>query len=112
LRAQGVADAGKRRFQIALDVVGKRLEWRDVDDLRLVLELAGEALAQQRVDGREKGGKGLARPGRRRDQGVAASLDRRPRLRLRRRRHAEAALEPGGNRRVKEGRWVHDSLAW
>ena len=109
LRAQGVADAGKRRFQVTLDVVRERLQRRDVDDLRLVPELAGEALAQQRVDRREKGGERLARPRRRRDQGMAAGLDRRPRLRLRRRRRAEASIEPGGDRRVKQRRWVHDS---
>ena len=39
LRAQGVADAGKRRLQVTLDVVRERLQRRDVDDLRLVLEL-------------------------------------------------------------------------
>ena len=40
LRAQGLADAGERRLQIALDVVGQRLQRRDVDDLRFVGERA------------------------------------------------------------------------
>ena len=45
LRAQGLADAGKRRFQVALDVVRERLQRRDVDDLRLVRQPALQALA-------------------------------------------------------------------
>ena len=38
LRLQRGADAGERRFEVALDVVRQRLERRDVDDLGLVRE--------------------------------------------------------------------------
>ena len=36
LRAQLLADAGERRFEVLLDVVRQRLQRRDIDDLRLV----------------------------------------------------------------------------
>ena len=46
LRARSASrDAGERRFEIALDVVRQRLERRDVDDLRLVVELRPRAPA-------------------------------------------------------------------
>ena len=73
------ADAGERRFQVALDVVRERLERRDVDDLGLVRQPAVEPLAHQRVDRGEEGGERLAGAGRGRDQRVPAGLDRRPR---------------------------------
>ena len=34
------ADAGERRLEVALDVVGERLERRDVDDVRLIRQAA------------------------------------------------------------------------
>ena len=58
------ADAGERRFEVALDVVRQRLERRDVDDLGLVREPVRERLAHQRVDGREEGRERLAGAGR------------------------------------------------
>ncbi len=101
--AQSVADARQRRFQVALDVVGQRLQRRDIDHLRLVGEHAFEALAEQRIDRREECRQCLAGPGRGRDQGVPAGLDRRPGLRLCRRRCGKAAGEPRGKRGVKQG---------
>ena len=59
--------------------------------------------AHQLVDRGEEGGERLARAGRRGDQHVPPGLDRRPRLRLRRRRRGEAAREPVGDRRVEDG---------
>ena len=100
--AQLLADAGQRRFEIALDVVGERLERRDVDDLCLVRKLAGDALPHQIVDRRHEGGEGLAGAGRRGDQRMAAGLDQRPGIGLRRRRGGEAGLEPGGDGRMKQ----------
>ena len=50
------ADAGERRLEVALDVVGQGLERRDVDDLRLVPEPALDALAHQIVDRRHERG--------------------------------------------------------
>ena len=83
--AQLLPDAGQRRLEVAMDVVRQRLERRNVDDLRRVGQPPFETLPHQFVDRRQEGGERLARAGRRRDQGVAASLDRRPGFGLRRR---------------------------
>jgi hypothetical protein len=73
------ADARERRFQVALNVVGQRLQRRDVDDRRFVGQRTIDALPHEIVDGRKESGERLARAGRRRDQHVATRLDRRPR---------------------------------
>ena len=107
LGAQRRADAGKRRLQVTLNVVRERLERRDVDDLRLVPEPPLQPLAQEPIDRREKGGKRLPGSRRRGDQRVAAGLDRRPSPRLRCRGCSEATIEPSGDRRMKQGKWLH-----
>jgi len=112
LRLEALADAGKRRFQVALDVVRQRLERRDVDDLGFVLEAAVEALPHQAIDGGEKGRQRLARPGRGGNQHVPAGLEGRPRLCLCRRGRGKAALKPGGNGRMKQGTWRHGAELW
>jgi hypothetical protein len=101
------ANAGERRFQVPLDVVRQRLEWRDVDDPGLVRELIGQSLADEPVDRGEEGGKRLAGAGRCCDQDVIACLDGRPCLRLRFRRLREGGIEPGGHRRMKQGWSFH-----
>ena len=111
LRLQRFANAGQRRFQIAVDVVRQRLERRDVDDLGLVREAAVEPLPHQRVDRREKCRQRLAGAGRRGDQHVAAGLERRPRLRLRRGGRGEALIEPGGDGGMKHGTGLTGSSA-
>ena len=106
--AQLLADAGERRFEVAMDVVRQRFERRHVDDLRGVGELAVEALPREIVDRGEKSRERLARAGRRGDEGVASGLDRRPRFGLRRRRRGEALGEPVRDRRMEQGaygRW-------
>ena len=100
---QFLADAGERRLEIAVDVVRQRLQGRHVDDLRLIGEPALEPLPHQFVDRRQKRRQRLARPGRRRDQRMPLGLDRRPRLRLRRRRRAEGLAEPPGDGGMEEG---------
>jgi hypothetical protein len=72
LRTQSRADAGKRRFEVAVDVVRQRLQGRDVDDLGLVLEAAIEPLSHQRINRRQKGCQRLARTRGCRDQHVPA----------------------------------------
>ena len=106
-RLQRGTDAGERRFQVAPDVVRQRLERRDVDNLGFVLEPMRERLAHQGVDGREEGRERLAGSGGRRDQHMPAGLERRPGLRLRRRRRGEAVVEPVGDGRMKQGHFVH-----
>ena len=107
LGPQSLADPGERCFEVALDVVGERLQRRDVDDLGLVPEPAVQSLPHEGIDRREKGGERLAGSGRSRDQRMPARLDRGPRVRLRRGRRSEVTLEPGGDRRVKQGGCVH-----
>ncbi len=91
-------NALQRRLQVEVDVVGQRLQRRDVQHPGLVRQLAavGQALAQQAVDGGEEGGERLARAGGRGDQGMAAIEDLRPGLRLRRRGRTEAAAGTSG----------------
>ncbi len=101
------ADAGDRRFEILLDVVGERLQGRDIDDLRRIGERAVEALAHQPVDRREEGGERLARPRRCGDQRVLARLDRRPGLRLRRCGLGKMAREPVRDSGMKQVRGQH-----
>ncbi|MNF39886.1 hypothetical protein D3C84_208810 [compost metagenome] len=103
LALQFGADAGQRLLEVEADVVGQRLERRDVDHAAAIGQLAadGQAFAHQRIDGGEEGGQGLARAGGRRDQGRTAGADRRPGLDLRRRRRAEALAKPGRNRGMK-----------
>jgi hypothetical protein len=102
LSPQRRTDALQRRFEVALDVVGERLERRDVDDLGLVGQPAFEPLADQIVDRRHEGGQRLAGSGRRRDEDVAALLDGRPRLRLRGGRRGEVLREPAGDGWMKQ----------
>ena len=104
---QFLADAGQGTREIAVDVVGEGLQRRDIDDLGLIGQAARQPLAQQPVDGGEKGGERLAGARGRGDQGVAPGLDRRPSLRLGAGRGPEAALEPGGKGGVKAGERVH-----
>jgi len=58
-------------------------------------------MPHQTVDGGEKGRERLARAGWRGNQHMPAGLEGGPRLRLRRRRRGEAAVEPRGNGGVK-----------
>ncbi len=106
-RLQLRPDAGQRRFQVALDVVGQRLQRRDVEHLGGVGERPLHALADQRVDRREEGGQGLAGAGGGGNQGVPAGLDGRPGLSLRRGGRGEAAGEPGCDGRVKQPEGIH-----
>ena len=76
------ADSRERLLEVALDVVRQRLERRDVDDSRHVVELPGHALAHERIDRRQKRGQRLARAGRRSDQRMPAARDRGPRVDL------------------------------
>ena len=84
------ADAAERRAQVLLDVVGERLQRRDVDEAGAV----GGRLGDHPVERPQEGGQRLARAGRRADQRVLAGGDRRPCLRLSRRGGVEGALEP------------------
>ena len=98
------AEAAQRRAQVALDVVGERLQRRDVDQPRAVLAGRRRRRRDEAIERPEERGERLARAGRRADQHVLAGRDRRPRLRLRRRRRLERALEPVADQRGEGGR--------
>ena len=114
-----VANAGQRCLEIDRDVVGQRLQRRNIDDRGLLGQAAGEALAHEPVDRGEERGQGLAGTGRRRDQGMPAGTNRRPGIALGRRRGGEGLCEPRRNGRmegIEGGRSGHRydmrRLAW
>ena len=84
-----------------MDVIGQRLKRRHVDDLRLVLEAILQSLANESIDGAEKGRQGFARAGRCGDQHIATRFDGWPSFSLRRGGGSEALLKPRGNRGMK-----------
>ena len=103
-RAQPVrpcGDAAQRRLQVALHVVGQRLERRDIDDAHRVIERPGLRLADEFVDDGQKRGQRLAGPGRRGDQRVSARLNARPRPGLTRGRRGKRRREPAPHRGQK-----------
>src|SRR5262249_8756455 len=81
----------------------------EVEDRGLGLEAGGEPLPHQAIDGGEKGRERLARSGGGGNQHVPPGLEGRPSLRLRRRGRSKAALKPGGNGRMKQGTWRHET---
>ena len=91
-------DAGERCAQIALDIYGERLEWRDVEDARAGDRVARGGIADQVVDGGEEGREGLARAGGCDDEGVAPGPNRLPREGLSGCRRGERRLEPRAGR--------------
>ena len=86
----GVPDADERAAQVALDVDGQRLHRRDVEDPAALLPLLGDGLGGEPVERPEERRQGLARAGRRDDEGVPATADRLPGPLLRCRRRDEA----------------------
>ena len=89
-------EAGQRRAQVALDVVGEGLDRRDVDDAR-----AFARLAHHPIEARQERGERLAAAGRRRHQRVVAARDAGPAVDLDGCRGAETLREPGA-RRLRE----------
>jgi hypothetical protein len=81
----GGEDLRQRVLEVALDVVGQRLQRGDVEDVGVVLELAGYGLAGELIEAPEEGRERLARAGGRREQDVLARGDGRPRPALHRR---------------------------
>ena len=77
-RAQFLGDSAQRRLEIALDVVGQRLERGYVNHLHRIGERAADGFAHQAIDGRKKCRQRLAGTRGRGNQRVAAGLDRGP----------------------------------
>ena len=108
-RCGGIADPGQRRAQVALDVVGQRLERRDVEDADRARRARGSAsgcrVGGEPIERPQEGGECLAAAGRGVDQRVLAGGDRRPAARLGLGRGLEARLEPvaDGARERRQG---------
>ncbi len=83
-----------RGRQVRVDVAAQRLERRHVDDADLVGQRRLQPFGEQFVEGDQERGQRLAGPGRRGNQRVPALADRRPALRLSRRRRAERGGKP------------------
>jgi len=101
-----LANTDQRIFQVDPDVVGERLERRDVKHRDAVAKLAALRVAKEAIDRPHKRGQRLAASGRRTEQhvmawGRIASGDRRPPQRLRGRGSCKPLSEPGANRRMK-----------
>ena len=103
----GQPDAGQRRPQVALDVVGQGLERGDVQDADVAGLPAGRrraGVAGQPIQAPQEGGQGLAAPRRGVDERVLPGADRRPALGLGLGRRLEARLEPVADRRRERAR--------
>ena len=100
-------DPPQRCAQVALDVVGERLQRRDVDQPGRSPGVLGEGVGREAIEAPEEGGQRLPRAGGGRDQDVVGGGDGRPRLALSGRRLGEGGLEPrpdaGGERRQRHG---------
>ena len=90
----------KRHVEIFLNVVTEGFERRDIQDLGLVLELAGKRLAHQAINAREKGRKSLAGTRGSANQGSFFGQNVGPALLLRFRRGAEFPSKPFRNERM------------
>ena len=99
-------EAAQRSPQIALDVVGERLQRRDVDEARSRLARR-RALTHELVECPEERRERLARACRCRDQDVLAGCDRRPGLGLGGRWGLEGVLEPRADLWRKCAEWHH-----
>jgi hypothetical protein len=94
-------ELAERRLEVALDVVGQRLERRQVEDRGLIGERPRQAAADELIEAGQERGQRLARAGRRRDQDVVAGGDLGPAVALRGGRLAEAVAEPARDERVE-----------
>src|SRR5690606_27400807 len=105
---QLLSDASQRPLEVEVDVVGQRLERRDVHYLSGVRQFSagGQPLTHQLIDRGEKRGERLARTGRRRHQSRAPAANRRPSRHLRRRRPGKSTAKPGLHRWMKANQRV------
>ncbi len=90
-------DPLQRQLEVLVDVAAQGLEGRDVDDVDSVAELAFSRPVHEPIEGRQERREGLARAGRRGDEGVAPRDDLRPPLLLCSGGPFEGLLEPGAN---------------
>src|SRR5215472_28781 len=91
----------QRYFEVLLDIVAQRLERRNVNDLRPVVQLSRQGLANQLIDADEKCCESLAGACRSRNQSAFPRQDVRPALNLRFCRRAETSGKPIPHQRVR-----------
>ncbi len=97
LEAPGkIRNAFQGNLQIAIDVVIERFQRRYVQDLH---SGGNRILPPQSVKAGKERGQGLARSGRRQDEGILAGSNGRPTLPLRRRRPSQGMAKPLPDRR-------------
>jgi hypothetical protein len=94
-------DLGQGFDEIALDVVGQRLERRDVHDAGALRQSAVQRGADEGVETREEGGQSLAGSSGRGYEGMPALRDGFPTLDLGIGRRIEATCKPGPDQRVE-----------
>src|SRR5207302_7293134 len=108
LRNSQRAQLGEGLEEVLADIVRQRLEWRDVDHLRLARKRV--PLTDHRVEAGEECRERLARSGRRGNQRVFAGLDSRPSGGLRLGGRAETALEPARDGGMEPGQHAGNLL--
>src|SRR5687767_3298598 len=101
LQLEASSQLGERNLEIPLNVVVERLERRDVEKMNAVPERLLQSLDNERVQLPEKRGQSLSRSGRRKDQRVASTRNRRPTLTLRLARLTQSLGEPFANERME-----------
>jgi hypothetical protein len=94
-----------------MDIGAQCLEWRDVDHPGLVGQRTLETLAQQLIQGMEKGRERLTRSGWCRDEGMATGPNCVPPEALRGGWLTESLLEPAGDCRMKGGQRHRRNIA-
>src|SRR5687768_14808289 len=77
-RQCSVANFSERLLEVFLNVVAERFQRRNVEHLRMVIELTRERLFEEMIDAREKRGKRLPGTGRRGNQNISPRLNGRP----------------------------------
>src|ERR1700688_1871383 len=90
----------ERYFEVLLDVVTQRLQWRNVEDLGAVLQTALQSFTHEPINAGEKRGEGLAGTRRCGDEGGATRQNVWPALLLRFGRCAETLDKPFPDERV------------
>ena len=94
-------DLAERNLKIAMNVVGKRLQWRNINDGRFVSERSGVGRSNKLIDADEERRKSLPRPCGGRDKHVPTCCDFLPTLQLRFGRTRKSRSEPSRNKWIK-----------
>ena len=99
-------DLGQRHAQVAVHVVGQRLQRRHVQDVHAIGQRRAQAVFHQLVEAGQERGERLTGAGGRGDQRVLPGGDRRPAAALRGGGLAEALAEPARHQRVEPAQRV------